>query len=236
MGMRRLILVTTVHGAGTCLLAVATPGLMSDAVSGDTGAGLVLLAGWAAVVLGARTALAVLLSLLWHALRASGMSVAPLRAAALRIAPRAARTALTVTLCGSLAAAALTGPAAAASPSPAWPLSPAASSSPDPAWPLSDQSPAPRAPAPDEQTHAPDEQMPAPDEQSAGPPEAPAESQSEHHVVVAGENLWQIAAQRHPDASAAQLARAVDDLCSANRAIIGADANLILPGQRLVLP
>jgi hypothetical protein len=227
--MRRLILVTAVHGAGTCLLAVATPGLVSDAVSGDTGAGLVLLAGWAAVELGARTALAVLLSLLWHALRASGMSVAPLRAAALRIAPRAARTALTAALGGSLAAAALTGPAAAASPSPAWPLSPTASSSPDPAWPLSDQSPAPRAPDPDEQA-------PAPDEQSTGRPEAPAESQSEHHVVVAGENLWQIAAQRHPDASAAQLARAVDDLCSANRSVIGADANLILPGQRLVLP
>ena len=59
-------------------------------------------------------------------------------------------------------------------------------------------------------------------------------------AIVAGISLGGYsaiaAAQRHPDASAAQLARAVDDLCTANRAIIGADANLILPGQRLVLP
>lgn len=218
MGMRRLILVTAVHAAGTGLLLVATPGLAADAVSGETGAGLVLVAGWAAVALGARTALAVVLTLLWHALRAAGTSAAPLRAAALRIAPRAARSALTAALGGSLAAAVLTGPAVAASPSPAWPLSPAASSPLDPAWPLSDPSPA------------------APEEPPEAPPESPTESATQHHVVVKGESLWQIATQQQPDASDAQLARAVEELTAANRTLIGTDANLILPGQRLVLP
>lgn len=224
MGMRRLILVTAVHAAGTGLLLVATPGLAADAVSGETGAGLVLVAGWAAVALGARTALAVVLTLLWHALRAAGTSAAPLRAAALRIAPRAARSALTAALGGSLAAAVLTGPAVAASPSPAWPLSPAASSSLDPAWPLSDPSPA-----------APEEPAP-PEEPPEAPPESPTESATQHHVVVKGESLWQIATQQQPDASDAQLARAVEELTAANRTLIGTDANLILPGQRLVLP
>lgn len=218
MGMRRLILATAVHAAGTGLLLVATPGLAADAVSGETGAGLVLVAGWAAVALGARTALAVVLTLLWHALRAAGTSAAPLRAAALRIAPRAARSALTAALGGSLAAAVLTGPAVAASPSPAWPLSPAASSPLDPAWPLSDPSPA------------------APEEPPEAPPESPTESATQHHVVVKGESLWQIATQQQPDASDAQLARAVEELTAANRTLIGTDANLILPGQRLVLP
>ena len=56
-------------------------------------------------------------------------------------------------------------------------------------------------------------------------------------VVRAGDSLWQIA-QEHlaPAASPAQIAAAWPDWYAANRAVVGADPNLIRPGQVLARP
>jgi Tfp pilus assembly protein FimV len=57
------------------------------------------------------------------------------------------------------------------------------------------------------------------------------------HVVQAGESLWSIAADAlPPDATAAQVASASASWYDANRAEIGPDPNLILPGQQLAAP
>jgi LysM repeat protein len=84
----------------------------------------------------------------------------------------------------------------------------------------------PEAPVPTVELHA----------ESAAPPVA------EHvhvgtHVVVRGESLWRIAAELlGPDASNAQIARAWPLIYQANRATIGDDPSLILPGQELTIP
>lgn len=56
-------------------------------------------------------------------------------------------------------------------------------------------------------------------------------------VVRRGDSLWTIA-QRHvpPGATAAQIAAEWPRWYSANRPVVGADPNLLLPGQRLVPP
>jgi len=46
--------------------------------------------------------------------------------------------------------------------------------------------------------------------------------------------LWSIVVRRHPGEPAAATARRVDHLHRANRRVIGPDADLIHPGQRLV--
>lgn len=55
-------------------------------------------------------------------------------------------------------------------------------------------------------------------------------------VVVEGDSLWSIAQRTAPTASTAQTARRVAELYRANRARIGPDPDLILPGQRLDMP
>ncbi|WP_019159195.1 LysM peptidoglycan-binding domain-containing protein, partial [Brevibacterium senegalense] len=160
-------------------------------------------------------------------------------------APRAARTALTAAVGGTLTAAVLAGPALASSPSPAWPLTPAESApaeptpaethrddstgAPDPRWPLVEETAAPGADGSSTDGSARD----ALDHASgSGDQDAPAD----HHVVVAGDSLWRISADRLPGAAPAEIAAGVQELKDANRDVIGMDANLILPGQRLVLP
>ncbi len=56
-------------------------------------------------------------------------------------------------------------------------------------------------------------------------------------VVVSGDSLWSIAA-RHlgPGADAAEVAEAWPAWWDANRAVVGDDPDLLLPGQRLVVP
>lgn len=56
------------------------------------------------------------------------------------------------------------------------------------------------------------------------------------HTVVTGDSLWSIARARRPAASDAVLARDVARLYALNRAAIGADPDLIRPGQRLTTP
>jgi hypothetical protein len=56
-------------------------------------------------------------------------------------------------------------------------------------------------------------------------------------VVQPGDNLWRLAEVRLPgSARAPEIARRVELLHRANREVIGPDPDLILPGQRLVVP
>jgi nucleoid-associated protein YgaU len=56
-------------------------------------------------------------------------------------------------------------------------------------------------------------------------------------IVKPGDCLWSIAARRlGPGASATQIEGEWRRWYAANRAVIGIDPNLILPGQRLVAP
>ncbi|GAA4516048.1 LysM peptidoglycan-binding domain-containing protein [Brevibacterium yomogidense] len=253
MGMRRLTLFAAAHAAGTTLLLCALPRLAAEALAGDPGAALLLIAGAATVLAGVRTTVSVLLAHLWRLCTAAGLAAAPIRAAALRTAPRAARTALSAAVGGSLSVAVLAGPAFAASPSPAWPLSPAPaddtalSDDPTPsddsahsdgtapldedasraqgrgpAWPLSQDAASPPPTTPD--------RAPAP-----GSAAAPDDAASVH-VVAPGDSMWRIVASELPGAAPAEVATRVADVHAANRELVGDDANLILPGQRLVLP
>ena len=56
-------------------------------------------------------------------------------------------------------------------------------------------------------------------------------------TVKVGDSLWSIAARSLPaDASQAQIATATDRWHHANRAVIGADPNVLFPGQQLTPP
>lgn len=55
-------------------------------------------------------------------------------------------------------------------------------------------------------------------------------------TVRSGDSLWAIARRQVPGADDATLVRFVEHLHESNRAVIGADPDLIVPGQRLVLP
>jgi nucleoid-associated protein YgaU len=55
-------------------------------------------------------------------------------------------------------------------------------------------------------------------------------------TVRSGDSLWRIAAAALPGAEAAEIVAYVAVLHDRNRAVIGDDPDLILPGQRLELP
>ena len=69
----------------------------------------------------------------------------------------------------------------------------------------------------------------------AAPP-PPAAHRPAHVVVEPGDSLWQIARERLPGATDAELSRAVASTYAANRRSIGPDPDRIRPGQRLVFP
>src|SRR5699024_8394808 len=148
-------------------------------------------------------------------------AASPIRAAALRVAPGAARTALTAAVGGSLSVAVLAGPSVAASSSPAWPLSPTPAEGPahtqqrDPAWPLSED---PSAAPPS-----------APGAPSSPPAPGPGGDDARVHVVASGESLWRIVASELPGAEAAEIAARVADVHAAHRGLPGDDAGLLLP-------
>ena len=73
---------------------------------------------------------------------------------------------------------------------------------------------------------------------NAGTPEPPMPvASSTHHVVRSGESLWSIAAATLPaEAPPDRIAEASAAWYDVNRATIGADPDLILPGQQLTAP
>lgn len=69
----------------------------------------------------------------------------------------------------------------------------------------------------------------------AAPP-PPATRRPAQVVVEPGDSLWQIARERLPEATDAELSRAVASTYAANRRSIGPDPDRIRPGQHLVFP
>src|SRR5690625_2256643 len=212
MGLRRLTALALAHTAGTALLLASAPDLGAEAATGDAGAALLLASGSAAVLAGARTALAVHLVHLGRACRTVGLTAAPVHAAALRAAPRARRPLIAAAVGGSLSLVALTSPSLAAADSPAWPLTPDPSSA-----------------------DAHEAARPLPEE----PPDSghsaahPGGQDRDVHIAARGESLWRSVAADLPGATTARLADRIGEIHAANRAKIGDDANLLLPGQRL---
>lgn len=117
-------------------------------------------------------------------------------------------------------------------PTPTWPADPASdnalsdTSVPTPVWPVSAERPAPPAtPRP-----AADKAEPRPGRTSGPTRDGPV-------AVRPGDSLWLISARRlGPGATAADIARDWPRWYAANRAAIGADPALILPGERLRPP
>jgi len=135
------------------------------------------------------------------------------------------------------AAEASAPPTAAGSPVP-----PRAAGSPAPNPPTPSTTPAPPAgtpagtPAPVPPSAAP-APAPPPGRGGAGPTERGTGEQGAEHVVRPGDCLWDIAAEHlGPGATAADIARAWPRWYTTNRAVIGADPDLIHPGQQLVAP
>ncbi|MGW9827666.1 resuscitation-promoting factor RpfA [Brevibacterium pityocampae] len=251
------------HGLLCCWLAASATRLWDRFSTGDAGAGLVLLVAGAVALLGLRATLAVLLTVGARAAAAlhhgSGRALA---AAALRCSPRALRLALAGSLTGlvvtgslttgALAVAAATGPAPragqesavpasvpAAAPSPGWPVTEEPDPAPEhsPGWPVD-----PGTGAPDDPESEPPA-APGPDEdrtRSPGPPDEPgAEPEGPRPrtvTVSAGDSLWSIAAEMEGTRDPAAVASAVAAIHRENRAVIGSDPNLILPGSRLEIP
>jgi nucleoid-associated protein YgaU len=76
--------------------------------------------------------------------------------------------------------------------------------------------------------------LPLPDRPAgAAPPPARAVTRV---VVRPGDSLWRIARERLPDATNAEVSRAVDALYADNRRSIGPDPDVIRPGQPLDFP
>ncbi|QDO89225.1 LysM peptidoglycan-binding domain-containing protein [Ornithinimicrobium ciconiae] len=179
-----------------------------------------------------------------------GRSTAPLRSLAERLAPRLARhvaaglvtAAVTLTPLG--AAQASTAPISTA-PTSTVPTTTAPTPTNTSAVPASQSSagvliyhaqepdPANRAPEPGWRPTAP---APTPDPDSISLVSRGA-AKPDAVVVRAGDTLWDIAA-RHlgEDADAAAIAEAWPHWYDANRALIGSDPDLLLPGTRLVPP
>jgi nucleoid-associated protein YgaU len=151
---------------------------------------------------------------------------------AARLTPLLMRSVVAAAVSGSIAvssaaaATATSGPSSGPRPTASASVSPAVTDLPDPGW-----TPAPPPPPPPPPTTRPGDVSLV---SSAGTPGAAAE---EHVVVRRGDTLWAITA-RHlgPDADAAEIAREWPRWYAANRALIGADPDLLQPGQRLTPP
>lgn len=148
---------------------------------------------------------------------------------------------------------------ACATPTPAGTLPPAAQSAVESVTeqPVSGDSPASESPAPPsgtstagQDTERPDTSAsdpqpippvfdwPAGDPQPPTPPSAatPTSPTTDSYVVADGDCLWHIVADRLPGASTADVANVVHELWIANESVIGADPDLLIPGQTLQLP
>lgn len=183
-------------------------------------------AGIDALALAAATA-ACWLALVWLmlALAASAAAVLPGRCGQLAdrvvavTVPATARRLLAVALGLTVATAASAAPAMAG----VLPQQRPAASTLDLDWPVASE---PSARTPTQATRKPS---------AAGADDGTSERREV--VVLRGDSLWTIA-QRHlpPGATDAQIAADWPRWYSANRSVVGADPNLLLPGQRLVPP
>ncbi|WP_350271068.1 LysM domain-containing protein [Brevibacterium sp. CBA3109] len=129
---------------------------------------------------------------------------------------------------------------ASATLDPGWPTAFPDDTAPNPGWPTVPPTAEPEPPA--AEPDWPDAQ-PAPSPPQSQPPsdaDSPADDTdadesvgkgSETHIVGAGESLWSIAVNQPSSGGTTQ--DIVDDIYSANREVIGANPNLIMPGQRL---
>ena len=253
-------LLSLAHIALTLCLWASAPELMTALGHGDIGAAVVLLAGGAAVLAGARLTCATLLSCLAHAAGLFGRTAAQRCAqAAIAMSPVRFRRVFAASCAGLILTGTGFATAAAAAPdapSPDWPTRPAESSTAapsSPGWPTRspDAPPASPTPAPEDSTSSPaDDENPTtpyPDDSTPRPgtsgtdsgPDADDHTDSprpETATVSAGDSLWTLAAEHYTGASSAELIDRVEAIHSANRHIIGADPNLIMPGQRLEMP
>ncbi|WP_286957045.1 LysM peptidoglycan-binding domain-containing protein [Brevibacterium sp. UBA7493] len=257
-------LLSLTHIVVTLWLCASAPELMVALGQGDIGAGLVLIAGSAAVLAGARLTCATVLSGLAHAARLFGHVAADRCAqAAIAMSPARFRRVVAASCAGLILTGTGFATAAAATPdapSPGWPTRPAESSTTapsSPGWPT--RSPDSPSAGPTDSPAPPSEESTSPtadDEDPTTPyPDAPTQQpgtsgtdngrDSDDHrtpaspdvaTVSAGDSLWTIAAEHYAGAESAELIDRVDAIHDANRHIIGADPNLIMPGQRLEMP
>ncbi|GAA1796242.1 MULTISPECIES: LysM peptidoglycan-binding domain-containing protein [Brevibacterium] len=129
-------------------------------------------------------------------------------------------------------------------PDPGWPTTPGAPL--DPGWPTTDPADPPASPDPPNSTdppdgasdtaNDPDGETPDTDTRDPDAPAAPGPDSSTPtvHIVSRGESLWSIASElTDSDDARGTLVAAIH---SANRDVIGADPDLIMPGQRLEIP
>jgi hypothetical protein len=130
------------------------------------------------------------------------------------------------------------GPVSASDlPDPGWPTTPGAPL--DPGWPTTDPADPPNSTDPPTSTDGPNSTDP-PDGSSDtaddpdGETPGPDASTPTVHIVSRGESLWSIASGlTDSDDARGTLVAAIH---SANRDVIGADPDLIMPGQRLEIP
>ncbi|MFE2656401.1 MULTISPECIES: LysM peptidoglycan-binding domain-containing protein [unclassified Brevibacterium] len=129
-------------------------------------------------------------------------------------------------------------------PDPGWPTTPGAPL--DPGWPTTDPADPPNSTDPPTSTDPPDGASDTADDTDGETPDTgtrdpdapaapgPDASTPTVHIVSRGESLWSIASGlTDSDDARGTLVAAIH---SANRDVIGADPDLIMPGQRLEIP
>ena len=233
--LRALLLVSASTASGYWLAneglgQAADPATLESLIT----AGVLIGGAAAASAVAATTGVALVQSLLGWRPRAAGALPRPLRRF----------------LLGATAVALVAGAALPANADEAYPGWAPAVGSPSPGPTLEVPSPAP-SPSPmvtqvSDETTSPDEPLelhaesaasPLPRAAGEGSGVASADASSAEHVVVRGDSLWRIAAaQLGPGASDAEIARAWPAIYQANRAVIGENPSLIVPGQHLTIP
>lgn len=77
----------------------------------------------------------------------------------------------------------------------------------------------------------------SPPDRPVSQPADPSTSSAREHIVVDGDSLWSIVAASGPaDADATEIAHGVHAWHQHNRAVIGPDPDVLLPGRRLTEP
>jgi hypothetical protein len=174
----------------------------------------------------------------WLALGIAGATVAALPGSIGRVGHRVARAVLPRTLYRIVAGAAglgvlLSPVLASGAPAPRPGSAVAAMPTPTPQWPSDAPVPVPLWP-----TNPAARPTRTPEHRRAQPSRsAPHRSQPQPVVVRRGDTLWRIAADHLPGHPSAQrIAASWPRWYAANRAVIGADPDLIVPGQHLYPP